>query len=1209
MVTRRNIAEFFQKYIRNLNRGERLNETLLKADDQEGFLQNLENKSKEYRNLYIENEAMLNLYLRPFLEEENRLTEELADEFLNQLLELCEQGNSDRLVCIRMSHVLLNYYKKQDDFEKWVETVHMLGNFYSRLSELDDAKESLACFDVERELFTQYQDIENWDIRRRILFAYFNYPVIMVNARADFGRNKAYDNEEYQRNVIRETDRALAVFDHPLVRTMDGEKYNLDELKEELSYTIFGNWICGCDKKEDMSEEMLHRSVEVIEELYQKALEEEENVNEIRDEIYCNYWKGQYYIGKITLENYIDRLMSYFEYTLTHSSLSDTEAFMDSRYFQVNMYHIPNMASLGELKKNPVLEKKIKEYCLSKFKTFVGELPRTKGTEFINGPLKLTFLELAVSCGADRVDSYYFLDILVNRDEGTMIHTALVKRLALSILKTVLEKKPELLVGSLGTKSVVEVLERREEFIEFLSQAALLYDIGKCDYLDLVNLQSRRLEECEWKRLHNHSRSGYETLKKLGVNPDICDIALGHHKSYDGKKGYPEDFDNTKSPAHFFIDIIKICDCMSAATDRIGRIRHRAKTMGEFVIELSLGAGSIYHPDLVELIQQDEELYANLEYICGAGRIGMYYEAYNQFISAENPAEPENPEEDDKQPGDTTYLLEGMEEFSRERTQVLESLAKSTIFIARIVLGEDRLQIIHNVGNPMFDGVKEGSFLEFVHEFGKNRVHPQDYLKVKRLTDYGVFSDYLYASDGSFEMEIRLKNGEDWRWTRSRYTMAEEKNGAPQVIILTVRDIDSSKKQQQQVRQALELAHRQAEQASLAKSEFLSNMSHDIRTPMNAILGMAQIAGRHLDDPEKVKDCITKIEQSSNHLLQLINEVLDMSKIESGKMELEEKPVSLRKILQDMLMMTQAEVDKKNLSRTVDLERLPDDIVFGDAVRIQEVMLNLMSNAVKYTPEGRWLSFMAEKLEQKVGEYETYHFVVSDGGIGMSSEFLEKIFEPFTREQTEMTGKLQGTGLGLSITKTFVEMMQGSIQVSSTPGEGSTFDVILRLRPAEETSEEEKETEITMEDCMGRFADRRILLVEDNELNREIFMDLIADTGVRIESAPNGAVAVELVKTHPKGYYGMVFMDVQMPVMNGYEATAAIRQFEMEDGRTERVPVIALTANVFAEDVGKAINAGMDAHLAKPVGVSKILSAMVRWMEGDGGCTADVNNN
>ncbi len=349
-----------------------------------------------------------------------------------------------------------------------------------------------------------------------------------------------------------------------------------------------------------------------------------------------------------------------------------------------------------------------------------------------------------------------------------------------------------------------------------------------------------------------------------------------------------------------------------------------------------------------------------------------------------------------------------------------------------------------------------------------------------------------------------------------------------------------------------------------------------------------------------MKDCITKIEQASKHLLQLINEVLDMSKIESGKMELEEKPVSLRKILQDMLMMTQAEVDKKNLSRTVDLERLPDDIVFGDAVRIQEVMLNLMSNAVKYTPEGRWISFMAEKLERKVGEYETYHFVVSDGGIGMSSEFLTKIFEPFEREQTESTGKLQGTGLGLSITKTFVEMMQGNIQVSSVPGEGSTFDVILRFRTAKEgTGEENKENEITMEECRGRFADGRILLVEDNALNREIFVDLIADTGVQIESAPDGAAAVELVKTHPQGYYGMVFMDVQMPVMNGYEATAAIRQLEKEEQRTRRLPVIALTANVFAEDVGRAINAGMDAHLAKPVGVSKILSAMVHWMEDE----------
>ena len=220
-----------------------------------------------------------------------------------------------------------------------------------------------------------------------------------------------------------------------------------------------------------------------------------------------------------------------------------------------------------------------------------------------------------------------------------MIHVSLVKRLALTILQSIFENDPELLVGTLGTKSVVEVLEKRNEIETVAAQAALLYDIGKYDYFELVNLQSRRLEKSERKLIHRHARYGYDTLKELKIHSDICDVALGHHKSFDGKTGYPKEFDNTKSRARIFIDLIKICDCMAAATDEIGRTYKNAKSLDEFVVELSYGAGRVYHPGIVKIIKENASLCDDLEYICTAGRMALYYEAYREFIGLANSTE------------------------------------------------------------------------------------------------------------------------------------------------------------------------------------------------------------------------------------------------------------------------------------------------------------------------------------------------------------------------------------------------------------------------------------------------------------------------------------------------------------------------------------------------------------------------------------------
>lgn len=1200
MITKANVTDFFEKYNRNIELGEALNDSLMDANDEESWIENLREKSKNFRMLFIENEAMLNLYLRPFLERRSRLTMELADEFLKQLYQMSAKGYSDRLVCVRFSEILVQFYKEQGEWNKWLLSTHLLAGFYSQYSNLEDAEKCLEYYDIERNAFEQYVEIEDWEVRKRILFSFYNYVIILANSRSDYGRSSEPEDEAYQKNIIAQVDRAFLVYDNPKVRELDGDKYDLDALKEELSYDAYGNWICGSSDKSEICQEMLQKSYEVLGKLYEDAKKENSNVFEMKDEIYCNYWKIQYYLGNIGVKEYVGKITAYCDYVLVHYDFSETEDFVDSRYFQVNMYQIPNLASVAEIKTKEGLEEKVQKYVLEHFERFVKELPRSRRFEFVNGPLRQTTFDIAYQLGPDKMDVSFFLNVLLERDESLMIHTSVVKRLALTLTQAVLEKKPELFIGVLDTKNVLEVLEHRADIEELMTQTAVLYDIGKFDYAELLDEKNRRLEESEKQKIHRHSRAGYEILKKLGYRPEICEVALLHHKSYDGKTGYPKEEDNTKSPVKICIDLFRICDCMEAATDDIGRIYKQAKTMEVFVNELSLGAGYLYHPDIVGLIKEDKKLYENLEYICSTGRIRLYYEAYNDFLKervedADETRQLTNVDKNIKEEVQNKFF-EDIQQMEREQQIVLECLAKSSLFIARIYINEDRMHIVHNSENEMLSGVTEGSFYTFIESFCRKKVHPYDYPKLERLTEYGAFSDILYTTEGSFEIELRLKEKNNFHWVRARFVLAEEKNGVPQVIVLTISDIDSAKKQRLQVEKAMKLAHRQAEQASHAKSEFLSNMSHDIRTPMNAIIGMTQIAKKHLNEPEKVKDCLEKIEYASNHLLALINEVLDMSKIESGKMELNEQPVCLKKLLEEMIMITQSDVDKKKLMRTVDMEKLPEETVYADAVRVQEVMLNLMSNAIKYTPEGRWISFTAEKLEECIGEYHTYHFVVEDGGIGMSEEFLEKLFEPFAREQTESTGKLQGTGLGLSITKAFAEMMQGNITVSSRQNEGSKFDVILRFRLAEQQKADDDKKEITLEECMGRFLGERILLAEDNELNREIFEELVSDTKVTVEKAENGLEALNMIKKHEQGYYGMIFMDLQMPVMNGFEAAENIRSYEKQQQRTVHIPIIALTANVFAEDSDKAIQAGMNAHIGKPVGVSKILAAMVQWM-------------
>ena len=396
------------------------------------------------------------------------------------------------------------------------------------------------------------------------------------------------------------------------------------------------------------------------------------------------------------------------------------------------------------------------------------------------------------------------------------------------------------------------------------------------------------------------------------------------------------------------------------------------------------------------------------------------------------------------------------------------------------------------------------------------------------------------------------------------------------------------------------------EEANKAKSLFLSSMSHDIRTPMNGIIGMTQIAMKYRDDPDKVQDCLEKIDESSKHLLGLINEVLDMSKIESGNTELHNEKTDLIKILEGVADMCRPTVQEKEQKFVLEIQEMKNVCVYVDPVRLRQVLINLVSNAVKYTPEKGCVEVFAQQVECTRKGIGIYRIVVKDNGIGMSEEFQKKLFEPFSREDNSMTNVTQGTGLGLSIAKSILTMMGGSIEVDSVQGKGTTFTVMLQLQLAKTDGEEKEnsgnvqnaDTEAKAADSSGksermRFDGHRILLAEDNELNQEIAYELLTETGLIVDTVKDGKEAVEALEKHP-ALYELVFMDIQMPRMNGYEAARTIRTLPAEWLR--KIPIIAMTANVFQEDLEKAIDSGMNGHVTKPIDMNAVCEVLEKWL-------------
>ena len=593
--------------------------------------------------------------------------------------------------------------------------------------------------------------------------------------------------------------------------------------------------------------------------------------------------------------------------------------------------------------------------------------------------------------------------------------------------------------------------------------------------------------------------------------------------------------------------------------------------------------------------------------------------------------------------------------------------------------------------------------------------------------------DYLKEryEQGDAEVDVDywgMEAGGEQMCVRQSFVMTQDNDTDDIMVMVVSKEITEQVKKQREQTQALQDALLQAQHANKAKSTFLSNMSHDIRTPMNAIIGFTTIAVSHIDNKDQVRECLQKVLSSSNHLLSLINDILDMSRIESGRVQIKEQECNISEIMHNLVNIIQPQVKAKQLELFIDTFEVVNEDVIADALKLNQVFINLLSNAVKYTPAGGTVTFrIMQKTTFRHG-YGDYIFTIKDNGIGMSPEFVEHIFEPFERETTVTQSGIQGTGLGMAITKNIIEMMSGTIKVESEMGKGSTFTVelSLKLQDVEKNAEQIKELHglralvvdddfnicdsvskmlkqlgmraewttsgreaayrakiayeegdsyhtyiidwqmpetsgietarkirnavgeeapiiiltaydwtdieedaraagvtafcakplfmsdlksalLAANDLIGSeekkaawtladFTGKRVLLVEDIELNREIAEVILLEAGFEVETAPDGTDAVEMVKKSDEYYYDAILMDVQMPIMDGYEATRTIRAMRREDVKT--LPIIAMTANALEEDKEAALKNGMNAHIAKPLDMDVFIGVLSQFLKG-----------
>ena len=668
-----------------------------------------------------------------------------------------------------------------------------------------------------------------------------------------------------------------------------------------------------------------------------------------------------------------------------------------------------------------------------------------------------------------------------------------------------------------------------------------------------------------------------------------------------------------------------------------------------------------------------------------------------------------------------TVLRKKLVDEKQTMTSIVDATTGLFSRFALVDLDSDTYEYLENKGSgaPM-----SGKFTELRKYLSERYVKEDNSVDMDRVISPEYARENLTDRTKYIQHEYEIETPNGRRWENISIICIKRRKGKPVKVLYAIQDVTELKERELSIRLALKNSSEAAEAANRAKTDFLARMSHDIRTPMNAIMGMTAVAAMHLDDRERLTDCLSKITVSSRHLLALINDVLDMSKIESGKVSLNEEPFSLADMVESVVVIIKQQAKAKNQDFRVHINTVAHENVIGDLLRLRQVFVNILGNAVKFTPEGGKILFSIRELEPKIHGMASFEFVCEDNGIGMDKEFMKTIFDPFSRAK-ESAG-VEGTGLGMPITRNIIRMMSGDITVESEPGKGSKFTVLLHLRPSGADDEDTKdladlsilvadddegscvstceildnigmraewvlsgeeavektasahesgndfsavildwkmpgkdgvqtareirervgegvpiiilsaydwsdvETEareagisafiekplfrsrlvyalksvlssgsgaksiVPEELGQTTFSGKRVLLVEDNELNREIATELLSYTGAEVECAVNGREAVDTLTSREPGAFDLVLMDIQMPVLDGYGAAREIRASGRED--LKKLPIIAMTANAFSDDILKAQESGMNGHISKPVEVPKLLETMKKWI-------------
>ncbi len=552
--------------------------------------------------------------------------------------------------------------------------------------------------------------------------------------------------------------------------------------------------------------------------------------------------------------------------------------------------------------------------------------------------------------------------------------------------------------------------------------------------------------------------------------------------------------------------------------------------------------------------------------------------------------------------------IKKMELEHQRRLDVINGLSKEYDSVYFVDLEHDTFSI-YRMRNAVYDLFKDCIMPEYslsMSRFANKGVYTNDYKQFMELTTIDSIRQH-FKEGSSYTFNFRVVAPRGILYYRCKIVSIGKDKSEKKEALIGFADITEEHDNELRTRFLLENALDQAEQSGRAKTAFLSNLSHDIRTPMNAILGYAHLAQFNIDDKEEVMQCINKIEHSGAHLLQMLNNSLDLSRIESGRMNLNETSSNLKEMLDTVINMVEGEINYKSQTLTVEFDESLNQNVYCDRVRYMQVMINLLENAVKYTQYGGHILISMKPLEAAPKGYVRVALKIKDDGIGMSEQFLSKIYEPFERETSEMVSQVNGNGLGLSICKGIVDQMGGTIQVKSTKHGGTTFVVVIAMRKDNTGITRENEvlysatSRFRIFNKSAMFARKvvnrtpMILLVEDNDMNREIGVRLLQREGMKVFTAANGQEAVNMVKNNKKGAFDLILMDIRMPVLNGFEAAKQIKAHSYL--RQEELPIIALSADAFDESQNEARNAGMDAFAIKPIDTSVLMDIIGHFLE------------